>query len=380
MTRPRIALVELYGHHEVLEALVRTLSGEFDLELYVSAYVRARLPAAVLAKADHCDVCPPEAALPSYLRRHHERLSGCGLCVLVTLELTRGLAEEFTSLPTATALCVHDARFHFAAEVTPVPTPAAWLRRLKYRLRGTWAERLQHDRGWSGYVVRNEAMGEFLGECGIEAPLLTFGDYAPADVRAPATPPQPGGPLRLGVPGGINFATRDYRELEAAIVAEGRACTWVFPGRAKGRRERRWLARLARRAAAAGRHEVDYRDGAPGYLETLSACDALVLPLRERIVFAAQYERGGVTKVSGAENDQRAVGRPAFVRAGYRGTEGLAHAQASYASTAELLSLIEGFPARPTGVPEPTDWVALGKRWREFYAELSAGSGLQAPS
>lgn len=366
-----VALVELYEHHEVVDYLCAALPPERDVALFVSPYVADRLSPRARARAAAATVLDVrDRDRDAVIRERRAELERFGTCVLVTLGLDLGLADAFCTLRTARVLVVHDARFHFAAHAEFAWTIAATLRRLRYRWRGSWRERLQTHRPWDGFVVGSARMRAFVLAQGARAPVL---DVAYALAAGPGLAPPTSGHLRVGIPGTIDFRNRAYGEIEAAVATGiGRPVEWVFPGRTARPGAERWLSALSRAVDRDDSQRLSYLADQGDYHDALRGCDVLVLPLRERMLYAGQYEWGGVTKIAGSENDQITVGRPAFVRRGYTGRDGLRARQRYYDDAASLRRQLaafapDDFPPPPTADAGPGATV----RWRAFLTALA---------
>lgn len=373
----RIAVLELYEHLEVVAYLVRVLEacgGEVDVFAAGEGSVTATLPRVV----EPVNLRWGRAAA---VRALLPRLADYDLVINVTTMVEVAPFFALAPLPTPKVTLVHNARWLLDERLTwQPPRPSALLRRVKWTLGGELSARRSVAAAFDGLVFPSADVAErfattFDGPA-VGVPWAVWSSHA-----APAVDPAERVRRReIVVPGTVLPRQRDYRLLARAVAALpgeiGPVVVHVL-GKASGGAANAALQEVSRHLRP-GDQLVSYADPVPGgdYAAAWRRAAAIVSLTGDQLPFATTYEGGGVSKVTGVENDQIRFARSLILPSAYRGQTVLHGWQRTFRDAAGLTELLaaELTNAAPPAAPPPPS-LGLGAHatvWGSFLAAVIA--------
>ena len=355
----RIAIVERYGHRSDLEYLVEVLRVDHALSVFARAHLTQRIDPTLVAGT-------PEAP----------QVHPADLLIAVTLTVDPRPWLRLSRLGVPMVALIHNAAWHFTLKLQPVGRELAmWSRQQLWKLRGFTARRRDVLDAFAGLVFPSADIANAYESEGPQPKLgLPWAIHTRATQASVEDTER-----RFVIAGGIDARFRDYATVLEAFLGLPReyACTLELLGTPSRPRDEAIVARFAERLPPHVALITYETYVAPTkYDARLASCTAILNPHRGLVPFAGYAERGGISKISGAENDQIRAGRTALVDARYRGMTCLAPCQVVYRNAAELTrALIEAIDrSKPCAPSTSLDVEWHRARWAEFLSVVTGRS------
>jgi len=356
----QVGLIELYQHSEVVEAFIHMLPQSVVVHLYAAPQVVSALSKEGIERCSAIREVLQDKRRADVIDNARGALNQLDCLIVTTLGLDQGLSSALQSLYVPRYLVVHDASFHFSRRPLLSLRLLDLFRNLKYRIAGSWSERFQKNRGWSGFFAPSNEVKQYIVSCGVGYQLVlpvNLGiNYACnrselQRLRKDRSSKADREYLKVGIPGSVDTNIRDYRPIIYTMQHSSRHTRWVLPGVLRSVGASDAIEQMKYAAGQNTTQQVVLRQSNMDYAHALADTEVFVLCLRSTAVYASQVERLGITKVPGAEDDQSRHRKFAFVSAEFNGRSTFRPYQQNYSGGEELLKLIETF--RYEDAPQP---------------------------
>lgn len=344
-----LAWVELYGHDEVLWSFLELSIAPFvSLLVFTSETTWRNTPDGFKSHPSITWVVKSaHQSVPEFLNKNGCQFEHCQMVFFLTISGDYRFFKQ-KKWPCPSVLILHNA----GAWLRPwkflcLHTPLDFLRMLKWSCSGIPSAQKKiiqiMDRiGFPTDQIRRHCIDKGWIYPEKTFPALPFGIYQ----GKPASKAKKTGPVRIVLPGRITTKARDYygvfKAFQSAIPRFSRPVQFILLG-SPGNRRGKKIQYDFQKLAGPGFSCLTF--GAyipqPVYQQYLENADFLLLPITHRMRYSIFCEHGGLTKISGVENDMIRYAIPSLVPSFYNLDPALEALTARYDHPAQLAGLLE---------------------------------------
>jgi hypothetical protein len=364
----KIALIELYGHYEVLFAFAETLFPHTELSLFTKKAGWAFAPVSIKETGVVTEVLMEESEpVPAFLLKHKLNLEACDWVIFTTILGDFKFHAKFT-LATRTMLVIHNGNYWLSfTNNIKIRTVLDFLRLVKYSLLRQYKFRKVILENIDLITFPNDEIAENFKNI---RPDLFDKFFPPLPFFVPIEVTEKEGPsneVTIVIPGRIANDSRDYGMVMNAFQkyennqVEGKKINLVLLGKpVRNYGQKKWKA-----LKTLDRHQfsvIGFLDDVSQveYDNWLMNADFLILPLSQDMSYGICVEKGGVTKISGTINDALRFQKPALVYSGYK-LEKFIEAQMTAFQNAD--DLCQKITEWVIDAPLCLNYIAVKKEW-----------------
>lgn len=328
VSRPRLLIIELDYHAEVLTTLCPILAIRFDLVLWTTDKIWKKTGLAQELFADVL-LMPKKQSAARYWRAHEEKLRAVDVVYFNTLEKRFAFFADL-DFHCPTVMRIHNTN----ASLLPAQS-IDWSRGNLWNVASyffrhvllcrTWYHRERLYRKTSALMLPGEGVAKCIKEVLQERGIHNLSDYEmPFSCLGAAAPAVPGAAFVFAVTGSVDARRKDYDVLYQALkrlktVRPDWRMELVFLGWAKGEGAKKVLDQFAQLEdnTFSLTWFCDYVSQQT-FTEQMARIHFLIAPMKLAASHKIHREYYGQTKVSGLENDAVRYCKPIVVPQDYR--------------------------------------------------------------